>query len=89
MVTVVGILVLVLGLIAWLGQTLAFFLPSVAVKLGVLEPEPEIDPTFYIMEAKVEALVDILLTWTLPASALLMIPRPPPLALSGPWLRSP
>jgi hypothetical protein len=73
MVTAVGILVLVLGLIAWLGQTLALLLPSVAVKLGVLEPELEVDPTLYIMEAKVEALVDLLLTWTLPASALLMI----------------
>lgn len=69
----VGILVLVLGLIAWLGQMLAFLLPSVAVKLGVLEPESEVDPTLYIMEGKVEAIVDILLIWTLPAAALLMI----------------
>ena len=73
MVTAVGILVLVLGLIAWLGQTLAFVLPSIAVRLGVLEPEHEVDPALYLMEARVEALVDILLTWTLPAAALLMI----------------
>jgi hypothetical protein len=73
MVTAIGVLILVLGLIAWLGQTLAFLVPAVAVKLGVLEREAEIDPTLYIMEAKVEGLVDILLTWTLPAAALLMI----------------
>jgi len=73
MVTAIGILILVLGLIAWVGQTLAFLVPAVAVKLGVLEPEAEVDPTLYIMETKVEGLVDILLTWTLPAAALLMI----------------
>jgi len=73
MVTTIGLIVLALGLVAWLGQTLAFIAPSMAVKLGVLEQETEIDPTLYIMEAKVEGLVDILLAWTLPAAALLMI----------------
>ena len=73
MVTAVGILVLVLGLIAWLGQSLAFLAPSLAVNLGVLEPEDEVDPTLHIIEAKAEGLADMLLAWTLPASALLMI----------------
>ena len=73
MVTTVGILVLVLGLIAWVGQSLAFLAPSVAIALGVLEPEAEVDPTLHIIEAKAEGLVDMLLAWTLPASALLMI----------------
>jgi len=73
MVTAVGILVLVLGLIAWIGQALAFLAPSVAVTLGVLEPEEEIDPTLHIIEAKAEGLVDMLLAWTLSASALLML----------------
>ena len=73
MVLAIGILILVLGLIAWVGQTLAFLVPSVAMKLGVLEPESEVDPTLHIMEAKAEGLVDLLLTWTLPAAALLMI----------------
>jgi hypothetical protein len=73
MITAIGILILVLGLIAWLGQSLALLVPSVAVRLGVLEREAEVDPTLYIMEAKTEAAVDILLTWTLPAAALLML----------------
>jgi len=86
MVTIIGILILILGLIAWLGQSLAFFAPSVAVKLGVLEPEADVDPTLHIMEARAEGLVDILLTWTLPAAALLMIlghPAWPYLGLFG------
>lgn len=73
MVTTVGILVLILGLIAWIGQSLAFLAPSLAETLGVLEPEGEVDPTLYIIESKAEALADVLLAWTLPASALLMI----------------
>jgi hypothetical protein len=73
MVTVAGILVLVLGLSAWFGQSLAFLAPSLAITLGVLEPEEEVDPTLHIIEAKAEGLVDMLFAWTLPASALLMI----------------
>ncbi len=73
MVTAVGILVLVLGLIAWIGQSLAFLAPTIAVRIGVLEPEGEIDSTLRIVEAKAEGLMDLLLAWTLPASALLML----------------
>ena len=86
MVNAVGILVLVLGLVAWIGQALAFLAPSLAVTLGVLEPEEEVDPTLHIIEAKAEGLVDMLLAWTLPASALLMLlghPLWPYLALFG------
>jgi hypothetical protein len=86
MVTAVGILVLVLGMIAWVGQSLAFLAPSLAVSLGVLEPENEVDPTLHIIEARAEGLADILLAWTLPTSALLMIlghPLWPYLALFG------
>ena len=86
MVSVAGILVLVLGLIAWVGQSLTFVAPSIAIRLGVLEPEDEVDPTLHIIEARAEGLVDMLLAWTLPASALLMIldhPSWPYLAFFG------
>jgi hypothetical protein len=73
MITAIGIVVLVLGLFAWVGQTLALVAPSIALTLGVLEPEDELDPALYIIEGKAEALMDMLLAWTLPLSALLMI----------------
>lgn len=73
MTTAIGVLVLVLGLIAWIGQSLSFLAPSVAVSLGVLEPEGDLDPTLRIIEAKAEGLMDMALAWTLPASALLML----------------
>jgi len=68
----ISIAVLIAGLIAWLGQSLAFLAPSIAVKLGVLEPEDEVDPTLYVVEARAMGLSDMLLGWTLPVSALLM-----------------
>ncbi len=86
MVTAVGVVVLVLGLFAWIGQSLSFLAPSIALALGVLEPQDELDPALHIIEAKAEAVVDMLLAWTLPASAVLMIldhPLWPHLAFFG------
>ena len=86
MSTLVGVVTLIAGLIAWAGQSLAFLAPAVAVRLGVLEPEDEIDPTLYVVEAHAEGLTDMLLAWMLPAAALLMLldhPLWPYLALIG------
>lgn len=47
MATAVGIVTLIVGLVAWLGQGLAFLAPAIATKLGVLEPREELDPTLY------------------------------------------
>ena len=83
---VVGVVTLIVGLIAWLGQSLAFLAPSTAVSLGVLEPEEEVDSTLYVVEARAMGLSDMLLGWTLPVSALLMLvghPFWPYLALIG------
>ncbi len=73
MVTATGTVVLIVGLIAWIGQSLAFLTPQLGVRLGVLEPEGEIDATLRVNEAKAEGLTDLLLTWTLPLSGLLMM----------------
>ncbi len=71
--TTLGVLVIVLGLICWLGQTLVVFAPDVAVKLGVGEPEEDIDRSMYLFERFSQGIMDILLTWILPASALMML----------------
>ena len=77
MVWTVGIIVIVFGLIGWAGQTLSLLAPKTAVKLGVLEPEGEMDPVFHIYEAKVMGLADMLTTWILPLSGLLMLLKHP------------
>ncbi|MDJ0909383.1 MAG: hypothetical protein QNI99_09315 [Woeseiaceae bacterium] len=71
--TILGILVILLGLICWLGQTLVVFTPAIAEKLGVGEPEEEIDRSMYLFERFSQGIPDILLTWMLPASALMML----------------
>ena len=71
--TILAILVIILGLICWLGQTLVVFTPNVAVKLGVGEPEQDIDRSMYLFERFSQGIMDILLTWMLPASALMML----------------
>ena len=84
--TLIGVIVVILGLICWVGQTMAvFFLPT-AIKLGLFEPEHEVDPSMYLFERMSQGIMDLLLTWILPLSALLMIlgqPSWPLFALVG------
>ena len=71
--TTLGVLVIVLGLICWLGQTLMVFAPRVAIKLGVGEPEEDVDRSMYLFERFSQGIMDVLLTWMLPASAFMML----------------
>ncbi len=66
-------LVILLGLICWIGQTLVVFAPGIAEKLGVNEPEEEIDRSMYLYERYSQGIPDFLLTWMLPASALMKL----------------
>ena len=71
--TVLGVSVIVLGLICWIGQSLVVFAPDVAVKLGVGEREQDLDRSMYLFERFSQGIPDILLTWMLPAAALMML----------------
>jgi hypothetical protein len=71
MSTAIATVALIAGLFAWLGQAIAFVAPALAVRLGMLEPDSEIDPTLWIIEARTMGLSDMLLGWMLPASAAL------------------
>ena len=73
MTTFIGIVVFILSLICWLGQSLSFVAPKLALKLGVMDPKESMDETLHIIDSKVLGLNDMLLTWTLPLSAALMI----------------
>ncbi len=86
MITAIGIIVIVVGLLVFIGQALSFFAPDLATKTGLNSPEEDIDQTLYIIETKANGLSDILLTWMFPLSGLLMIlnhPAWPFLALVG------
>lgn len=66
-------MVIILGLVCWLGQSLVVFAPRIAEKLGVGEPEEAVDRSMYLFERFSQGIPDILLTWILPASALMML----------------
>jgi len=71
--TLFGITVVLLGLLAWAGQTISFLAPHVAEQWGLQEPEDEVDKTLHIIESKALGLNDMLFTWILPLSGVLMI----------------
>ena len=71
--TALGISVVVLGLICWLGQALVVLAPGVAVRLGVNEREEDVDRSMYMFERFSQGIMDVLLAWMLPAAALMML----------------
>lgn len=66
------ILIIFTLLLAWLGQTINAFSPKLAVKLGLNEPETDVDPVFFT-DSRGEAIWDVLILWPLPVAGLLMI----------------
>lgn len=77
-----AIIVLIFSLIAWLGQVVSAFWPKTAVKLGLIETEADVDPTFYA-DVRGEAYWDTLLLWILPAAGLLLLLDNPSWAYFG------
>ena len=67
-----GVIVLIVSLIGWLGQVITAFAPLTAVKLGVTEPESDVDSTFHA-DVRGEAYWDTMITWTLPVAGLLLL----------------
>ena len=67
-----GAFILVLGLISWLGQTVSWFAPGLAVRLGLSEAESDVESAFWA-DARGEAAWDFLTGWTLPLAGLLLI----------------
>ena len=66
MITIIGIIVIIVGLLVYVGQSLSFLAPELATKIGLNDPEDEMDDSLYIIETKANGLSDMLLTWTLP-----------------------
>ncbi len=71
-----GIVVVVLSALGWGGQTIAWLGPDVAVKLGLMEAEDDVEPTYWA-DIRGEAPWDFLTLWTMVvAGALLIIDEP-------------
>lgn len=67
-----GIVVVALSLLAWAGQTLAWFAPSTATRWQVMEAEDDVEPLFWA-DIRAEALWDAMTLWVMAAAGLLLI----------------
>ncbi|MDH3539019.1 MAG: hypothetical protein OEP52_03400 [Acidimicrobiia bacterium] len=67
-----GIVVAVLSLLCWGGQTISWVRPATAVKLTLMEAEGDVEPTFWA-DIRGEAAWDSFTLWTMLAAGLLLI----------------
>ena len=72
-----AILIIVTGILCKLGQVINASSPTLAARLGLTEPESDVDPTYFV-DGRGEASWDALILWTLPVAGTLLI-------LNNPW----
>lgn len=77
-----GVVIVVLGLLAWSGQLVTALSRPTAVRLGLAEAPAEIDPAFDA-DVRGEAAWDVLTLWTLPLGGLLLVLEEPSWAYFG------
>ena len=73
-----GVLLIIFTLIlCWLAQVINALSPALAARLGVAEPESDVDATFFV-DGRGEAIWDAWILWTLPLAGVLIL-------LNNPW----
>jgi hypothetical protein len=72
MQVVAGIVVVVLSLLCWGGQTISWLSPATAVKLTLMEAEDDVEPVYWA-DIRGEAAWDALTLWTMLAAGILLI----------------
>ena len=72
-----AILIFFTLVLCWLGQVINALSPALAARLGLTEPESDVDQTFYV-DGRGEAIWDALILWILPVAGILLI-------LNSPW----
>jgi hypothetical protein len=72
-----AILIIFTGILCWLGQVINASSPTLAARLGLTEPESDVDPTYFV-DGRGEAIWDALILWTLPVAGVLLI-------FNSPW----
>jgi hypothetical protein len=71
-----GVILFIISSIGYFGQAITAFLPGTATKLGLTEPEADVDRTFYA-DVRGEALWDTAILWTLPVAGVLLVLNSP------------
>lgn len=67
-----GLILTILSSIGYFGQVITAFWPDTAARLGLTEPESEVDPAFFA-DVRGEAFWDTVILWTLPVAGVLLI----------------
>ncbi len=67
-----AVVLIVLGSLAWAGQTLSWFAPSTAEKLNLVEKRESVEPVYWA-DIRGEALWDFLTLWTLVVAGVLLL----------------
>ena len=77
-----GIVIVALGLLAWLGQTVSWLAPGVAMRLSLMEAEADVEPTYWA-DIRGEVVWDTLTLGMLPLAGSLLILGEPVWAIFG------
>ena len=77
-----GVVLILVGGLAWLGQMICAFSPRLGVKWGLAEAPAEIERALYV-EARGEAIWDAFILWVLPLSGVLLLIGHPYWPLAG------
>ena len=67
-----GVILTLFSLLGWLAQAITALSQKVATKLGLTEPESDVDPTFHA-DVRGEAIWDTIILWTMPVAGILLI----------------
>jgi hypothetical protein len=76
------VLILFTLILCWLGQVINATSPKLAGKIGLAEPESDVDPT-YFLDGRGEAIWDALILWILPVAGVLLLLDNPSWAYFG------
>jgi len=71
-----GVILMIISSIGYFGQAITAFWPRTATRLGLAEPEADVDPTFYA-DVRGEAFWDTAILWTLPVAGGLLVLNSP------------
>ena len=77
-----GIVLLLLSLLAWGGQTIVWLAPATGERLGLVETSSAVDSVF-AADARGEALWDVLALWTMVVAGVLLVLDHPAWAYFG------
>jgi hypothetical protein len=67
-----GVILFLLSSFGYIGQVISAFWPDTAARLGLTEPESDVDRAFYA-DMRGEAFWDTAILWTLPVAGVLLV----------------